>query len=93
MNTMLPPELVQAHFADLKRAFELVARYEHHDIGKLPAALLDRLKTNGYVESFDVGAGRISYEWQPNIEAFYLLYAAWQEKLTAFISTMEGDKE
>ena len=80
--TPLHPTLIQQHLADLRRAFELVARYEQHDIGKLPAALLDRLKANDYII---VGLFGVHY-WTDDIYAFYVLYGAWQARLTEFIT-------
>ncbi len=79
---MLPPELLRLHLADLRRAFQLVAEYEHHDIGKLPGALLDRLKENGYVI---VGLFGKHY-WTEGIEAHYNIYALWQQGMLDYLA-------
>lgn len=79
---MLPPELVQSHFNDLKRGFELVARDKYHNVGLLPTALFQRLVENGYI----IVGQYAEAVWNDDVYAFYTLYAAWQEKLTAFIA-------
>jgi hypothetical protein len=78
---MLPPELIGLHLADLRRAFQLVAEYEHHDIGKLPGALLDRLKQNGYVVTVDGKA-----HWNSGIEVHYKIYALWQQAMLDYLA-------